>query len=261
MKIVPRLFIAIALVASTGLLSGCISKTGTWGQGAQWPTVNKLGQAAKKAAGLPNTWVPVVTAGLLIAADVDQDWSEDLARHRPLFGSDAEGTSDDLRDIATGGYLLSALFAPSASFGDKARGLAVGAGTMILDGVVSQGLKDLSSRERPDNSNDESFPSGHASKAASRSAMARRNIEAMGGPNWLKQAGIWGLHGVAIGTGLARVEANKHHLSDVLVGYAMGQFVANFMHFAFMSEDNAQVQIKFSPVARGGVFTLTLPLH
>ena len=205
--------------------------------------------------------MPLAGAAVLLAADVDQQYSEDLWDDQPLFGDDAEDISSDLRDVASGAYVLTALLAPSPTFGAKAKGLAVGAATAITDGVVNRGLKDLIQRERPDKSNDNSMPSGHASKAASRTAMARYNLTHIEMPNWSKHTLNWTLHGVAVGTGLARVEAGKHHLSDVMVGYALGNFIARFMHEAFLVGHARGAQISFVPVDQGGAFTLKVPLR
>ena len=242
------------------LLGGCIGG-GQWGASAGWPSGGRLMNAAADAAKDPQTWVPLVAAGALIAADVDHQWTEDMWRNQDLFGSDAESVSDDLRDVATGAYVLTALLAPSDSLADKAKGLAVGAGTMIVDGVLNRGLKELTNRERPDGSNDYSMPSGHASQAASRTNMAIRNLRQIDMPDWARTAATWSLHGVAVGTGLARVEGGKHHLSDIFVGYALGQFVANFMQQAFMPEEGPGVQVSFVPVPDGGALTVTIPLH
>ena len=246
----------------TAVSSGCVG-SGSWGADTSWPSGNSFATAAKHAATSPDIWVPVAMAGLLIAANVDNKWSEDLADDQPLFGDDAKSTSSDLRDIATGAYIITALLAPSPTIGAKFRGLTVGAATAVADGVMSQGLKELSSRERPDKSNDNSMPSGHVSKAASRTTMARYNIQYIDMPEWSRQLVGVSLHGVAIGTGLARVEARKHHLSDVFVGYALGNFMARLMNEAFMGghgQDHG-TQISFAPVDEGGAFTVTLPLY
>ena len=254
-----RLRVSGALCAIL-LMSGCVSG-GNWGEGARWPSGANLVAAAKSAATDPNTWVPLATAGVLLAADVDEKWSRDLAEDQKIFGGDAEDTSDDLRDVATGAYVLTALLAPSDYFGDKARGLSVGAATMVVDGVLTTALKEAVGRERPDGSNDKSMPSGHASKAASRTAMAIRNLDAFDMPDWSRGLATWSLRGLALGTGLARVEAEKHHLSDVLVGYAVGQFVAHFMYEAFFEGEADGPQITFAPVpGGGGAMTLTVPL-
>lgn len=249
-----------------GMAGGCTnlagSGKGSWGAVGEL-SMTRVGQAAKAAALRPQTWVPVLTAGVLIAADVDERWSRDLADDQPLFGADAEDVSHDLRDVSTGAYVLTALLAPSDSLADKATGLALGASTMIVDGVVSRGLKDLIGRERPDRSNDNSIPSGHASKSASRTAMALRNLSYLDMPDWSRNATAWALHGVALGTGLARVEARKHHLSDVLVGYAIGQFIAEFMYRAFLAGEQATpgIELAFQPVPSGGALTISVPLR
>ena len=220
-----------------------------------------LSSAAQTAVSDPQTWVPVVAAGLLVAADVDKDWSRDLAEDQPLFGKDAENTSDKFRDAATIAYVVTALGAPSQDVGDKARGLAVGVSTMIMDGVLTQGLKDLTGRERPDGSNDESFPSGHVSKASSRSNMAIRNLAYMDLEPWLHQTAAWTFRSIGVGAALSRVETDKHHLCDVLVGYAVGHFISTFMYEAFMADATDGASLSFVPVPEGGALKLTLPLR
>lgn len=246
------------LLVTSLLLGGCVGH-GQWGSGAHWPNGQELASAAKTAATAPQTWAPIAFAGLLIGADVDNQWSADIAENQKIFGDDAKKVSDDLLDVASAAYLVTALLAPSDTFADKAKGLAVGASTMILDGALTTGVKNLVGRERPDGANDKSMPSGHTSMASSRTAMAIHNLNAMDLPEFWRQTATWSLHGVAVGTGLARVEAEKHHLSDVLVGYALGQFVAQFMHQAFLVNGQSQTKISFAPAAGGGAFTLTIP--
>lgn len=240
-------------------LGGCVGH-GTWGAQAHWPGVVELGRAAVDAASDPETWVPIAAAAAIAIAGVDEDWSEDLAEDQPIFGSDAADLSTDLQNIATAAYFVTALAAPSATFGDKAKGLGVGISTFVLDGVINQGLKDLTKRERPDGSNDQSMPSGHASKAASRTALAINNLDYIEMPGWSRSLAAWSLRGVAIGSGLARVEAEKHHLSDVLVGYAMGHFIAGFMQRAFLEQRSAAA-ISFVSVPEGGALRLSVPLN
>lgn len=250
----------LALVVWLLCASGCISPGGTWGAGG-WPPGHALGSAARSAAMDPDVWLPLASAGLLVASDVDKRWSQDMAQRKTLFGGDAKALSSDLRDVATAAYLITALAAPSDSFADKVRGLGVGAGTAVLDGVLSQGLKDAFGRQRPDDSNDQSMPSGHASKAASRTRLARANVAAMDLPVWQTRALNWTLRSISAGTALARVEGEKHYLSDVLVGYALGNFTAAFMQRAFLSGHAAEVRIGFVPVVDGGALQITLPLR
>lgn len=241
-------------------LGGCAGQ-GNWGSDVSWPEAGRFAEAARTAATDPAVWVPVLTAGVLIAADVDDKWSEDLADDQPLFGDDAEKLSSDLRDVASGAYVLSAILAPSPTLNDKFKGISVGVATAVLDGAVSHVVKEGGGRERPDGSNDRSMASGHASIAASRTTMARRNLDYIDMPNWTRQSLNVSLHAVAVGAGLARVEARKHHLGDVLVGYALGNFLASFMYEAFFEADVDASQISFQSLDQGGALTLTIPLR
>jgi membrane-associated phospholipid phosphatase len=242
------------------LLSGGCVGHGHWGEAAGFFAGDRLSQAAVNAAKAPQTWVPLTAAGLLLATDVDQQWSEKLHEKQPLFGDDARSVSNDLRDVASGAYVLTALLAPSPTWEAKAKGFAVGASTALLDGAINHTLKVAIGRERPDGKRDSSMPSGHASKAASRAMLARYNMRYMDMPGWSRHLADWTLHGVAVCTSLARVEAGKHHLSDVLVGYAIGNFVAAFMHEAFFTGGGGGVRVSFLPVPEGGAFSLTVPL-
>jgi hypothetical protein len=80
--------------------------------------------------------------------------------------------------------------------------------------VVTEGLKATIHEERPDRSNDQSFPSGHTSAAfASAAYLQRRYGWQVGFPATL----VAGLVGVA------RVESKNHHWYDVAAGAAIGE--------------------------------------
>ena len=76
---------------------------------------------------------------------------------------------------------------------------------------------------RPDGSDNKSFPSAHTAVAFSAAAFIDRRYG--------EQYGAWApaaLYGVAALTGVARVEAKKHHWGDVLAGGAMGYGASRF---------------------------------
>lgn len=92
-----------------------------------------------------------------------------------------------------------------------------GLGQAALSGGVasgiSQGLKSAIHEQRPDRSDDKSFPSGHATVAfASATTLHRRYGWQVGFP----------AYGVATLTGIARVAGRKHHWWDVAAGAALG---------------------------------------
>lgn len=247
--------VVLVLLMSGGCVGGPDAR---WGQHVHWPAAADLREAAGAAALDPQTWLPLAGAALLTITDRDNAWSESLADDQPLFGDDAADVSDDLRDLTTVAYFVTALAAPSPDASAKLRGLSVGVGTMLLEGAVTTALKEVTSRERPNGRNDRSLPSGHAAQAASRAALTIGNLQYFDMPRWGRIAATTGLYTVAGGAAWARVEARKHHLSDVLAGYALGHFLAAFTQQAFMRAGaESGLSLQFVPVERGGALRLT----
>ena len=85
------------------------------------------------------------------------------------------------------------------------------------------GLKTLIKEERPDKSDDNSFPSGHTAAAFSGATFIHKRYG-------LKQAIVPYL--LASFTGFSRIYANKHHLHDVLAGAA----ISSAMTWIFVSK-------------------------
>ena len=218
----------------------------------------RLGDAVMAAAKSPRTWVPLAGAAVLSIGDLDESVSDWAADERPLFGSSAEGVSDDLRNIAVAGALVTALAAPA----DEGRWRRIGWGVTALyaQGGVVEGLKDVVERQRPDGSNDRGFPSGHAGVAASAATLGQRNLRALGmAPGWRRGASI-GFDALAVGTAWARVEAEKHYAADVLAGYAIGHFITAFVSEAFIEPSLPAAELAFHGMGNGGALRLTVPL-
>jgi membrane-associated phospholipid phosphatase len=87
---------------------------------------------------------------------------------------------------------------------------------MIVTGAYSGILKYSVKRERPDGSDSLSFPSGHTSVAFSLATVATSHY------GW--KIGV-PAYALATGIGLSRIEQNRHHLSDVIGGAALGLIV------------------------------------
>jgi len=83
----------------------------------------------------------------------------------------------------------------------------------ILSQVIAQSVKFTVQRERPDGSNRQSFPSGHAASAFATASVLQRHY------GW--KAGI---PAYAFGSyvALARMSWNKHHATDVVMGAGLG---------------------------------------
>ena len=110
---------------------------------------------------------------------------------------------------------------------------------------MTEGLKEVTSRRRPDEANNRSFRSGHASTASAAAALAARNLAHIDLPPAARTTAALGLEAMAIGTGWARVEARKHFAADVLAGYALGHFVAAFAQGAFIDNRLPGAQVTF----------------
>jgi len=84
---------------------------------------------------------------------------------------------------------------------------------MIATRLATDGIKDTIHEERPDESDDRSFPSGHTSMSFSAAATLHKRY------GW--KYGI-PAYAVAAFVGTARVKADKHYVHDVIAGAAIG---------------------------------------
>jgi len=205
--------------------------------------------------------MPLVTAAALSVGDSDEDLSEWAADHR-LFGDDPSRWSDDLRDASYAAYFVTALAVPGGEgtrdwLSHKASGLAVGVATFLADKTVVDAMKEATGRDRPDDSNDRSFPSGHASQSAVATRLAAKNLDYCELTPATRLATDVGFYGLAIGTAWARVEAEKHFVTDVLVGYSIGRFLASFMNEAFLEGGTAGVNVTAQALPGGGAITVS----
>lgn len=246
------------LSACVCLLSGCITGGGTHGVNPRWPGGTDAWQAIRAAAAEPGTWAPIAAAGLLTINNTDgrlTDWAMD---HQPLFGHHPASISDALKDASMGLWVATALAAPSNSIGDKMAGIGAGLAAVALEGTVVEGLKKAVGRERPNGENDLSFPSGHAGVTQTMATMTAYNVNAMDLSEPARLGLVVGSQLVAAGTAWARVEAGKHHVSDVLVGSAIGHFMAAFVREAFFTGDKNAIAFSYEALDGGGAVTLGL---
>ncbi len=92
--------------------------------------------------------------------------------------------------------------------------------SLLLATVTVTGLKYAVGRERPDGSNNQSFPSGHSITAFSFAPVVTHYY------GWGAGAAAYALASV---TGLARIEGNHHYASDVIGGATLGILIGNMV--------------------------------
>lgn len=231
---------------------GCATTGRFWPSGAEWK------KAATGAATHPGTWVPMIGAATVALGGWDHDISDWARRETPLFGSTAtaEECSDGFRTAAYVGMVASALavhdgrgtYWPSMLRRMVSEHVGVAAAIGVREPV-----RRLTDRERP-NGEPMSFPSGHSTTAFAHAGMTYRNVEALHfAPVWVYSAKS-AAAGLGTLTAWARIEAGKHYPTDVLVGAALGNFVALLIHDAFLGRED-DVDLRVNP---DGVAIITL---
>jgi len=260
-----RLMLSLPLLAQMLVLGGCAtSHHRPWGAEATLrPGWSAIGKAAYRAATDKTTWIPLVGAALLHVTGRDETVSDWAANHKPLFGNDADDVSDCLRKVAKVAYAVTAIATPSGDGSGtwayhKAKGLSVGYAADLATGGLTDFLKEQSDRQRPDGTNRRSFVSGHASSSAVHVGLALRNIEYMPMSATLRSGTHIGLYAIAAGTAWARVEAAKHYPSDVLAGFALGNFVASFANDAFLEPSIGNIRMSLLPVRQGAMVVVSM---
>ncbi|MFC0185703.1 phosphatase PAP2 family protein [Pseudarcicella hirudinis] len=110
------------------------------------------------------------------------------------------------------------------SFADKAGVLLIGSALMV---GTTTGLKNLTHVTRPDDSGNDSFPSGHTANAFFGAAVFAEEYG---------DKSVWytiGGYTAATATGTLRMLNNRHWLSDVLVGAGIGVLSAKAAYIIY----------------------------
>jgi membrane-associated phospholipid phosphatase len=148
-------------------------------------------------------------------------WDEDIQEHFSV----QDGSSSVGKFAALGSLYVVApvvgglLFAGNRSENDHFRSFTYSlAQATVLDQGLNQGMKFAIGRTRPDGSDHQSFPSGHASTSFMIATVVQRYY------GW--KPGILG-YGVASFISIARLRDNKHWASDVTAGATLGYIVGS----------------------------------
>ncbi|MHC4264819.1 MAG: phosphatase PAP2 family protein [Planctomycetota bacterium] len=245
---------SILLIVLAGILfssAGCgtMKNDRAWGEDIFLPPEGeRMWKAACDAFWDPQTWIPLAGAAVFAIDDLDEQTSNWAVRHNPIYDSDdnARDYSDDLKDILEAEAIVTAILTPSGKEADR-WGLAAFGATVGATDV----LKDVTDRQRPDKSNDNSFPSGHASRAFSAATLSNKNLKYIEMNDTIR-TGLQITNTVmASGVAWARVEGERHYPSDVLFGAALGHFLTAFIHDAFLNLPEDKVQLGVYPNNEG----------
>ncbi|WP_227992698.1 phosphatase PAP2 family protein [Shewanella psychropiezotolerans] len=119
-----------------------------------------------------------------------------------------------------------------------------GSRQLIKTGLVSrlavEGLKYAIDKERPDGSDNDSFPSGHAADTFAAATFVQQRF----GWEWAIPAYIGAAY-----VGYPRIASDQHHIEDVLIGAAIG--VVSGLYFT-----DPYKGITITPIAGNGSYGL-----
>lgn len=197
-------------------------------------------ESLKKSALQKNVWVPASSALLFSLTGYDGEFSDWASEKKPLFGSVSRAKS--YSDAMTFYYFPAANMISKGVqhyYGFRHENLLYHYTSFILAPALTflfnRELKDRSGRIRPDGSNDLSFPSSHTGIASSFNEEFWY-ANAHTSPRTLGHSIYYVNEGIVSTVALARLEAKKHHLTDVLVGYSLGKFFSHFFHYYLFSD-------------------------
>jgi hypothetical protein len=161
----------------------------------------------------PGNYKPLLIAAALTAPSfLLDDEGRRYFRDHPhdnwgTIGSHAGGT------LAVAGMTIGVFSAGRISRGDRFRAMSYDLSqAVIVNAVYTQGLKFAVRRERPDGSNNKSFPSGHASNAFTAGTVIARHYRKAAIP----------AYGLATYIAVSRMAASKHYFSDIVAGAGLG---------------------------------------
>lgn len=131
-----------------------------------------------------------------------------------LSGASFASGSDDF--LSGTGYKLFLAYGAFHSFQTSKEEGTRSLDSLLTAGLIAEGLKRTTNVERPDHSDRQSFPSGHATAAFAIAAFVAENHP--------KEAPFWYAGAALIAQ--SRVNLHRHRETDVLAGALLGYFVS-----------------------------------
>ena len=209
------------------------------------PTMERVIDVTKVVIREPETWVPLSAAAVIAATNLDREISDWASEETPLFGSQqsADDASDDLRNLLVIGAAAATLLAPvpEGDDGFRSRRIIANVASGSAVGAVVEAGKMAVGRDRPNDRNDESFPSGHSGTAFSSAVYIEQGLnETIENPLLRKSIKI-GTTSAASLVAWARVEAQEHFPVDVLVSAGISNLIAKVFYQSITSDGESDV--------------------
>ena len=236
------------LILAFSLLPSCssIKSRGTWGEKAIWPlSKERIKESFIKNITSTHVWLPVAGAGAVQLSGYDRKISAWASGHHPIYGTqkNASHYSDRLSNFLLYEAYASVIFTPSWNDSEgrylfsKVKGGAVTYFSINGAEDFNNNTRKYIKRERPNKSDKRSFPSGHATRGGASNVVLNRNINATRISDGWKTSINTVNTGLSMGMLWSRVEAKAHYTTDVLMGYAVGNFVSGFIFDSLMNLD------------------------
>jgi hypothetical protein len=227
---------------------------------------DRIKKASYDAIVDPQTYIPAAGALVFTIGDWDHKVSDWATEHTPVFSSEktAMNASNVLLWSLVGETAVTAIAISDGNDSrglvtDKSANLGLELGTFGVTELGTTVLKYTTDRQRPNRTDNQSFPSGHASGAFAVSTLSNRNLDLMDMPDGLRTGLQVGNILLASGSAWARVESNDHFPSDVLAGAALGHFLSAFIYNGFMNmPDDKKVDLMILPYNHGIATSFTI---
>lgn len=155
--------------------------------------------------------VPLIAAGL-----IEKSENKHFRSLRNGFMPTFRNHIDDYAQYSPAAVMLVLKAAGVPSRSSWGKMLTADAFTIALVTAVTRAIKPIAKEERPDGSNNHSFPSGHTATAFMCATMLQKEYGHLS--PWVGFGG----YTVATGIGVMRMMNNKHWMSDILAGAGMG---------------------------------------
>ena len=208
------------------------------------PSMERVTDVTKVVIREPETWVPLTAAALIGIAGVDREISDWASENTPVFGSQetADNRSDDIRNLLIAGMAATSAFAPVPVVDDRNQYRVRRFAANALGGIASASVVEFGKvtvrRDRPNDRNSESFPSGHSGGAFTAAVQIEQTLNETIEKPWLRKSIKVGTTGAASLVAWARVEAQEHFPVDVLVSAGFSNLIAKVFYQSLVNDDD-----------------------